>query len=54
MSALTFTGQSAPIRAVHCCEYGVSPGNTGVPGASGGEMSQTVRMTLDTITPLDS
>jgi hypothetical protein len=38
---LTFTGQSVASVADHSWLYGVSPGKTGEPGATGGEMSQT-------------
>src|SRR5438876_641181 len=46
--ALTFTGHPGPIRAVHLCVYAVSPGNAGVSGDKGGEMSQS-RFIKDTI-----
>jgi len=39
--ALRLTGQPGAMRAVHACENGSSPGNSGESGAIGGEMSQS-------------
>ena len=39
VTALTLTGDSAPMRETHRCEYGVSPGKVGVSGETTGEMS---------------
>src|SRR5262245_6973503 len=52
--ALRFTGHPGPISAVHRCTYAVSPGNAGVAGETGGEMSQRRGMSQHTIARMNS